>query len=135
MKPKNQVITIDQAKKFKELGVCQKSSLCVWAYQCMSDDKKLIINEEDLVRTDDDYAAFTTSELGLMFIAIKMQLPLINMANFMFGRENASGNIIQNENEARARVLFLIDYLELLQKVNHGQFDITIAKINQLLTQ
>lgn len=133
MKPQHQVITPDQAKEFKELGIAQQKSLCVWAYQCMSSEKLLHINNEDLERTEHDHAAFTSAELGIMFKVTGQQLPLINTANYEFGRANTSGDIISSPIEAHARAAFLINHLQLLRSCNKAQFEKAINEINSLL--
>lgn len=63
MKIENQVCTLEQAKRLKELGVLQDGSLAVWFISSVGPFIQFRLNEETLPQ---EYAAYTVAELGEM---------------------------------------------------------------------
>ncbi len=68
MKLEQQVISLELAKKLKELGVGQESAFC-WEWSGVQGDAATLVKWEDHTEHDHQpwiYSAFTVSELGEM---------------------------------------------------------------------
>jgi hypothetical protein len=118
MKIENQVCTLEQAKKLKELGVCQESYLYhvkdITTPGTLSGKEKIIFNQH--------WSAFSVAELGVM---------LGNMAHYPHRSDRNEYWYVyldkyeQYKTEAEVRAAVLIFRLE--------RGAITIAEVNHLL--
>lgn len=109
MKVKEQVCTIEQAKRLKALGIKQESIFSFYDSVIMTE------NEFDVSRehcnnpfTGEQYSAFTVAELGVMLWAYGFEqfgLTSISHASLM-------DNIFKGETEAEMRAAMLIYLLE-----------------------
>lgn len=141
MKLENQVCSLSQAKRLKELGVVQKQSMCEWEEvtyksgrvesQCYAVDKGVEMHESAAVKLWD---AYTVAELGVMLPSDAGVLVTSSYYNDHMGQWYAEArNWVNDEcelmseeeadTEAEARAALLIWLLEsghiTAEQVNH----------------
>lgn len=128
MKLENQVCSLEQAKRLKELGIEQKSHFVF----CPTTEGHTIVNRESgihLMWPDEHFAAFTVAELGVMLSAWLFPrhnnwMPRPNETGF-----DVLGGLAERQSfatEAQARAAMLIYLLE--------NSHITPTSVNQRLS-
>jgi len=113
MKLENQVVSLELAKKLKELGVKQES-LWYWKSRSYNGVVKSILVEgiEELNNRAGFYSAFTASELGEIMKNIDWDLPYYANNSWWAYGKNQDTPDIEEKTEANARAKMLIYLIE-----------------------
>lgn len=125
MKLSDQVVSLDLAKRLKELGVKQES-LFLWALDVV-DGWRLVLREVESPddKGENDFAAFTVAELGEMLPSWVAMPDVVNLyfrkyeEGWRCGYENRDGDVESKfdgtEADARAKMLIYLIENNLLK--------------------